>query len=125
MIGARIGYIAPHIGSALSSFAGQKFTFGAGLSISSSGVALSAGFTITGAQVLTVTGALVASGLLMFAKGNGPRMGHNQYENKQFNSLCNKYRLTKDQRRILHDYISGQNLSYHEIEKAIIDLFFS
>ena len=86
---------------------------------------MSAGFTITGAQVLTVAGTLVASGLLMFAKGNVPRMGHNQYENRQVNSLCNKYKLTKDQRRILHDYISGQNLSYHEIEQVIIELFFS
>ena len=61
----------------------------------------------------------------MFAKGNGPRMGHNQYENKQFNSLCNKYKLSKEQRRILHDYISGQNYSYKEIEQLIIELFFS
>ena len=124
-IGAGIGYIAPHIGSALGSFAAQKFTFGAGLSLSSSGAALYAGFTITGAQALTVAGTLVASGLLMFAKGNGPRMGHNQYENRQVNSLCNKYKLTKDQRRILHDYISGQNYSYKEIERIIIELFFS
>ena len=51
-------------------------------------------------------------------------MGHNQYENKQFNSLCNKYKLTKDQRKILHDYISDQNYSYREIEQLIIELFF-
>ena len=67
---------------------------------------------------------LSASGLAMFAKGNGPRMGHNQYENKQFNHLCNKYKLTKDQRRILHEYISGNNMTYKEIENAIIELFF-
>lgn len=60
----------------------------------------------------------------MFAKGNGPRIGHNQYENKQFNSLCNKYKLKKQQRRILHKNISGQNYSYHEIERLIIELFF-
>lgn len=81
--------------------------------------------TVSGKQVLSVAGALVANGLLMFAKGNGPRMGHNQYENKQFNSLCNKYKLSKEQRRILHDYISGQNYSYKEIEQLIIELFFS
>lgn len=52
-------------------------------------------------------------------------MRHNQYENKQFNSLCNKYKLTKEQRRILHDYSLGQNYSYEEIEKIIIELFFS
>ena len=52
-------------------------------------------------------------------------MGHNQYENKQIDSLCNKYKLTKEQRRILHESISGRNLSYREIEEEIIYLFFS
>lgn len=84
-----------------------------------------ANIVVAGAISVTYAGALVASGDMMFAKGNGPRMGHNQYENKQFNSLCNKYKLTKEQRRILHDYISGQNYSYHEIEKIIKELFFS
>ena len=78
----------------------------------------------TGAQILGVAGALIGS-IIVFSKGSGPRMGHNQYENKQFNSLCNKHKLTKEQRRILHDYISGQNYSYHEIEQIIIELFFS
>ncbi|MBE6143818.1 MAG: RHS repeat-associated core domain-containing protein [Erysipelotrichaceae bacterium] len=120
------------IGAGLGAFAGMSFsasipTFG----WINSGGALMYGITgtmavtVTGAQVLGVSGALAAGGLLMFAKGNGPRMGHNQYENKQFNSLCNKYKLTKEQRRILHDYISGQNYSYHEIEQIIKELFFS
>ena len=120
------------IGAGLGAFAGMSFsasipTFG----WINSGGALMFGITgtmavtVTGAQVLGVAGALAAGGLLMFAKGNGPRMGHNQYENKQFNSLCNKYKLTKEQRRILHDYISGQNYSYHEIEQIIKELFFS
>lgn len=43
-----------------------------------------------GAIGLTYIGALAASGVMMFAKGNGPRMGHNQYENKQIDSLCKK-----------------------------------
>ena len=86
---------------------------------------MAANIVVAGAISVTYAGALVASGVMMFAKGNGPRMGHNKYENKQFNSLCNKYKLTKEQRRILHDYISGQNYSYHEIEKIIKELFFS
>ena len=61
----------------------------------------------------------------MFAKGNGPRMGHNQYEKKQIDSLCKKYNLSKEQRRILRDYILGQNYSYHEIEQRIKELFLS
>ena len=52
-IGAGIGYIALQIGSALSSFAAQKFTIGVGLSLSSNGAAvMSAGLTITGTQIL-------------------------------------------------------------------------
>ena len=35
----------------------------------------------------------------MFAKSNGPRMGHNQYENKQIDSLCKKYDLSKEQKK--------------------------
>ena len=120
------------IGAGLGAFAGMSFsasipTFG----WMNSGGALTFGITgttavtVTGAQVLGVAGALAAGGLLMFAKGNGPRMGHNQYENKQIDSLCKKYNLSKEQRRILHDYISGQNYSYKEIEEIIIELFFS
>ena len=120
------------IGAGLGAFAGMSFS----ASISTFGWINSGGtlmfgitgtieITVSGKQVLSVAGALVANGLLMFAKGNGPRMGHNQYENKQFNSLCNKYKLSKEQRRILHDYISGQNYSYKEIEQLIIELFFS
>ena len=120
------------IGAGLGAFAGMSFyasisTFGW---INSGGTLMfgitgTIEITVSGKQVLSVAGALVANGLLMFAKGNGPRMGHNQYENKQFNSLCNKYKLSKEQRRNLHDYISGQNYSYKEIEQLIIELFFS
>ena len=118
------------IGAGLVAFAGMSFsasipTFGwvnsGGALIF--GVTGTVAFTVTGAQVLGVAGLLGVT--YMFTKGNGPRMGHNQYENKQFNSLCNKYKLTKEQRRILHDYISGQNYSYKEIEQLIIELFFS
>ena len=77
--------------------------------------------TLVGAGVLT--GAVSFGATVMFAKGVGPRMGHNQYENKQFKQLCNKHHLTKEEARILHDYISHQNLSYHEIEEIIFELF--
>lgn len=118
------------MGAGLGAFAGMSFsasipTFGW---INSGGALM---FGITGTMAVTITGAQVlgVAGLLgatyVFAKCNGPRMGHNQYENKQFNSLCNKYKLTKNQRRILYDYISGQNYSYHEIEQVIKELFFS
>ncbi|MGN0329216.1 MAG: hypothetical protein ACI4D4_09600, partial [Lachnospira sp.] len=41
----------------------------------------------------------------------------------QFNHLANKYNLTKDQRKQLHDYIHGEGFDYHEIEKTILDIF--
>ncbi len=125
-VGGLVGYYA---GPMAASFfgSGSGFAFAGGLG--SAGVAISgtmAGTLVTaGAIGLTYVGALAASGFMMFAKGNGPRMGHNQYENKQIDSLCKKYNLSKDQRRILHDYISGQNYSYKEIERIIIELFFS
>ena len=56
-IGAGIGYAAPYIGSALSSFSSTSFTLGSGMSLSASGVAtMSAGVTITGAQILQGAG---------------------------------------------------------------------
>ena len=74
-IGAGIGYIAPQIGSALSSFASQQFTFGAGAYLSASGeLVMSTGLTITGAQVLTVAGALTLAGTLMFMSKHRPGM---------------------------------------------------
>lgn len=47
----------------------------------------------------------------------------NKWKNNENFSLCKKYNLSKEQRRILHDYISGQNYSYHEIEQIIKELF--
>ena len=74
-IGAGIGYIAPQIGSALSAFAGTSFTIGGGLSISASGVAaVSAGFTITGAQILQ--GAGILSGITITASIIGKSGGY-------------------------------------------------
>ena len=75
-IGAGIGYIAPQIGSALSSFASTSFTFGGGISLSTGGAAtMTAGLTITGAQVLTVAGALTLAGSLML-KAKDPFIRH-------------------------------------------------
>ena len=67
IVGAGIGYAAPYIGSALSSFSSTSFTFGSGMSLSASGVAtMSAGVTITGAQILQGAGVLSAI-TIMFA----------------------------------------------------------
>ena len=78
LIGLIIGAV---IGAGLGVFAGMSFTANIPiLGWINSGGALMYG--VTGVQVLGVAGLLGAT--YMFAKGNGPRMGHNQYENKQF-----------------------------------------
>ena len=48
--------------------------------------------------------------------------GNNQAQNKQVNDIVNKHKLTKEQRRELHDEISGQNYSYKEIEEIARDI---
>ncbi len=74
-IGAGIGYIAPQIGSALSSFAAQQFTFGAGTYLTASGeLAMTAGLTITGAQILQ--GAGILSGITIMASIIGKSGGY-------------------------------------------------
>lgn len=55
-------------------------------------------------------------------RGKAPRS--NEDQNKQTRYLAQKYHLTKKQERILHDYINKEGLGYHEIEDAILDLFF-
>ncbi len=56
------------------------------------------GFAIAG----TLAGVDLLSGSLMLVKGFGPRLGHNQYENKQIDYLCRKHHLTLKEREILH-----------------------
>ncbi len=66
---------------------------------------------VVGASTVTVNGAYVAAGLIglgviAFSKGNGPRMGHNQHENRMFHDIMNELDVTdKDLMRRLHDEI--------------------
>ena len=127
VVGAVVGGV---IGAGAGAFAGGGAALAiAGGGTASAGAAVTAGAVVTAAlQGLTI-GAVVSAGIvganLLFLKGNGPRLGHNQYENKQIDSLCKQFNLTKVQRRILHEYITGQNLSYQEIKRIIIELFFN
>ena len=114
-IGGMIGFAAPYIGAFLSS----TFPLVAPVMLDGA-VGYAVIGTVTGAQI---GAAVLGAGLLMFAKGSGPRMGHNQYENKQFKQLVGKHQLTKEEARTLHDFISHQNYSYHEIEEIIFNLF--
>ena len=68
-IGAVIGYIAPQIGSALSSFAAQEVTIGAGAYITATGeLAMSTGLTFTGTQILQGAGVLSAISIMFISQ---------------------------------------------------------
>ncbi len=54
---------------------------------------------------------------------NGSTPRNNQAQNQQVDSLVKKYGLTKDQRRKLHDAITGKGFGYKEIEDKIKELF--
>ena len=126
VIGGIVGYYAwPMMPSLFASGGGLTFAAEIGFNIFAI-TGSSAGAAATTSAIALASAGLIASGVItMFSKGNGPRMGHNQYEKKQIDYLCRKYQLSKEQRRILHEHISGRNYSYHEIEKIIIELFFS
>ena len=122
IIGAGVGTLfgGAVVGGALAIAGGGTAAAGAAISASAAGTAVLTGLA---AGIGIGTGILGVN--ILFSKGNGPRLGHNQYENKQIDSLCKQFNLTKEQRRILHEYITGQNLSYQEIKQIIIELFFS
>ena len=57
------------------------------------------------------------------AGAGGDRMGGNQRENKQFNDVAVKLGLDVAQRRILHDDISGEGMTYLQILEHAKDKF--
>jgi len=54
-------------------------------------------------------------------RSKGNMSGNHKVQNKQIDSLVSKYKLTNDQRRELHDMISGHGYGYHEVEQIIKD----
>lgn len=44
-------------------------------------------------------------------------------QKEQINYLAKRHKLSKDEREILHRYISHEGYGFHEIEQAIFDLF--
>ena len=119
LLGAAIGYITPAVGGFL------KSTFSItlpslGSIISSGGAkAIASGVTIsiTGAQALS----LVGLGAIMFSKGFGPRMGHNQHERKMWDEAMKRIGVKdKRVRRILHDQV--HNYEYKDNLKDLIEL---
>ena len=52
-------------------------------------------------------------------KAIGKMFGNRNVQKEQIESLASKHKLTKKERRILHDEISHQGYGYHEIEDLI------
>ena len=55
-------------------------------------------------------------------KAIGKMSGNRNVQKEQIESLASKHKLTKKERRILHDEISHQGYGYHEIEDLIYSL---
>ena len=60
--------------------------------------------------------------LLQLASSGGTP-GNNQAQNAQIRNIAREFGLNKDQRRELHDEISGQNYGYQEIRAIAIEMF--
>ena len=108
----------------IMAFASQTFTFGAVLT-GAGGAAVTAGVTLTGTQVLAGAGVAVLGGLtILFSKGSDPRMGHNQYENKQFKEAMKRLNIKKtDPRwRIAHDTLDDTYETLKELIDAIKEI---
>ena len=118
IIGGGIGASIPY----LVAFAGASAFGSVPVAGGAVAIAVSAEKVILAGAIGTATVGYIGANLL-FAKGYGPRIGHNQHENRQFDQLCREHHLSKDEARRLHDYISHQNYSYREIEEIIFELF--
>jgi len=64
-----------------------------------------------------------AGDAIQVAGAGGDRMGGNQAENKQFQDVVVKLRLTPGQAQELHREISKQGMGYHEILQVGKDMF--
>ena len=103
-IGAGIAYCLP----AISSFAGSSFSFGGRAAMLLDGTAVAIpGITVTGAQILITVGtAMTLFTLIMFAKGSGPRLGHNQYEKQMWDEAMRCLKIKdKDKIKRLHEAV--------------------
>ena len=116
-IGAGIACCLPATGS----FAGSSFSFGGRAAMLLDGTAAAIpGITATGAQILITVGTAIAlPSLIMFAKGYGPRMGHNQHEKQMWNEAMKQLGIKdKDLIRRLHNEI--HKYSYQDTLKGLI-----
>ncbi len=59
---------------------------------------------------------------IALAAGGGTPRG-NTRQNKQVSDIARELGLTRDQRRRLHDDITGQNYNYEQVRKTALDMF--
>ena len=97
-IGGLITTLAPYIGAFLSS------SFPIVAPVMMDGVlGYTVVATVTGAQIAAGAAVALGAGVLMFSKGSGPRMGHNQHEKQMWEEAMRRLNITdKDLRRRLH-----------------------
>lgn len=84
-------------------------------------MASGAGHVVSGAQAMFAKGA--GSDGTSYDKQKNTTPANNQAQNKQIDDISKQLRLTKGQRRELHDYISKQGYSYQEILEIARDMF--
>ena len=124
MIGGAIGFGIGYFGPSILSFLGSSFSFtlpSLGALNMGGALALAGGtVSVTGAQI--VGGALAAwLGIFLFAKGSGPRMGHNQYEKQMWNEAKIRRNIKdKDLARRIHDKL--KKYPYAETLKELLDI---
>ena len=130
-LGAGIGYIAPQIASAISSFSGMSFSTtlniygwmnkGGALVY---GVAKTMTLTVTGAQILTgVTAGLTAMFSLGASRYKPKDSRPNYVQNEEFKRICDEYGLNDKQRDRIHHRISKKGYTDEEIRDLIERLY--
>lgn len=115
---ALIGFGAGAIGPALAL---------AGGGVISSGAAVGVAAVATGVGVIVAGGVIANQFGVLMAKGDGRRIGHNQYENKQFNDAVRsagydiKDPKIKDDLKAVHKYLRSRKTTprYQELIQII------
>ena len=116
--GSLIGYGASAIGSSFALAGGGMI--GSGAAVGVAAVATGVGVMVSGGVIANQLGVLMA-------KGDGRRIGHNQYENKQFNDAVRsagydiKDPNIKDDLKAVHKYLRSRKKTpgYQELIQII------
>ena len=127
IIGAIIGFVlvvmAPAIGAGASAIGAATGGGAAAAGVSAAGALVAGGAAVTAGAVVVGGTAIavragVAIGNIVFSKGSGPRMGHNQIEAKQWNEAMRRLNITnKDLQTRIH-----QKLKKYEYSNTLKEL---